>query len=199
MKNESGTRLTGRVALVCTVWFLYLWFVGQGRLRLVPAKPSICAMWLRLALLGPQGPFLQVLNCFRGARFIAWGLKHPFFGEIRRGPRHFWNRRACLGYRAVAGSQVKKALYHTLAQWDAQTNTEMKSFSISEKKKTDKSLQKKTTFIFYTISINKGCILTTSMDEVYIVEEVISLSTENYVLTCRCPRNWVTLLKMFRG
>ena len=38
------------------------------------------------SILEPQGPSLQALTLFGGARFIAW---LPNFGECRRGPRHF--------------------------------------------------------------------------------------------------------------
>ena len=33
----------------------------------------------------------------------AWSLKHPFWGECRRGPRNFWSHQVCLSYGPAPG------------------------------------------------------------------------------------------------
>ena len=63
-------------------------------------------------------PSLQALICSVGACFIAWRVRCPYLGECRRGPRHIWNRRACLNDGSTPSFHIKKALYHTLALWD---------------------------------------------------------------------------------
>ena len=55
-----------------------------------------------------RGPSPQALTLLGGAGFITWRLRHPFLGERRRGPRHFWSRRACLGYGPAPGPTEKK-------------------------------------------------------------------------------------------
>ena len=44
-----------------------------------------------------------------------------FLEECRRGPRHFWNRLACVGFSPVAGTHIKKALCRTLVYVVCQT------------------------------------------------------------------------------
>ena len=46
-------------------------------------------------------------NSSGGSRFIVQRLRHPFIWLYRRGPRHFWNRRACLGYYPNPGPIFK--------------------------------------------------------------------------------------------
>ena len=43
-----------------------------------------------------------------GARFIAWRLKLPFFETYRRGSKHFWECRACLGHIPGLGPTFKR-------------------------------------------------------------------------------------------
>ena len=52
-------------------------------------------------------PSHQALTLLGGARFIAWCLRRPFLGECRRGPRHFWECRVCLGYGPAPLPTVK--------------------------------------------------------------------------------------------
>ena len=67
-------------------------------------------LWTYLEL---QGAAPQVLTLLGGVRFIAWHLRRPFSGECRRGPRHFWECRARLGYGPAPGPILKKASCNT--------------------------------------------------------------------------------------
>ena len=58
----------------------------------------------------PQGAVAQALTRLHGAWFIALC---PFLGECRRGPWHFWECRAYLGYSPCDQIHFKKALCHT--------------------------------------------------------------------------------------
>ena len=64
-------------------------------------------------------PFPQVLTCLSRAWFIPLHLRCPFLRECWRGPKHFWSWWVCLGYEPAPAPTLKKALYHTLAWWDA--------------------------------------------------------------------------------
>ena len=59
------------------------------------------------------------LSCSVRVWLIAWRPRHPFLGKCRRAPRHFWSRRAFLGYCHAPSPHFKMALWHTLARWDA--------------------------------------------------------------------------------
>ena len=81
--------------------------LGSGGSRLRPSdvdsgKPGFTSRTLRSAFLEPQGAVPQALSLSRGARFLA------FLGEGRRGSRHFWNHRACVGYGPVPDSHIKR-------------------------------------------------------------------------------------------
>ena len=89
--------------------------VGQGRLTLVLEKPSTRVTWPWLTLFGRQGAVLS-----GNVWFIALCPRRTFLEEGRRGPRHFWNHRGCLGNCFAPDPDVKNTLCHTLAWWDAE-------------------------------------------------------------------------------
>ena len=83
---------------------------GSG--RLCPGSNDSRSRCSLTGILEPQGSVPQGLILLVGARFIAWCLRRPFLGVCRRGPRHFWERQAYLGY-GHASDPPKKALCHT--------------------------------------------------------------------------------------
>ena len=87
---------------------------GSGRVcpTWIPVSRHSCRAHLDRHPRG-WGLSLQALTLLLGARFIVWRLKRPFLGEYRRGPRHFCNCRACLGYDTAPESTKNKALCHT--------------------------------------------------------------------------------------
>ena len=85
----SGTEDKYRLISSCFEQRLFSWLSG------------IRVGWLISSSL--RAPSLQALTLFGGARFIAWRLRRPSLGECRRGPRHFWSGRACLGHGLAPG------------------------------------------------------------------------------------------------
>ena len=54
---------------------------------------------------GGRPPRLLILS--EGAKLITWRLRWHFFGECRRGSRHFWNCWVCVGYYPAPGTHLK--------------------------------------------------------------------------------------------
>ena len=96
----------------------------RGSGRMCPGSSSSRSRFALTGILEPQGAVPQALTLLGGARFIAWRLRPPFLGECRRGPRHFWECRAYLGYCPAPGP-TKKWLCAILVQLvGRKTNTD---------------------------------------------------------------------------
>ena len=103
--------------IICIWWeyfindtgrFMWLGYVVLQR-RSMPLdtgnrKPASMSRAPRLALLEPPEAVPQALNISGEARFDTRNL---FLEKRRRGPRHFWSRRACLGYGPPLGPTLK--------------------------------------------------------------------------------------------
>ena len=61
----------------------------------VSLATEIGRSWLTLTSFIFRRLFPQAITLLVRTRFITWGLRRPFFGECRRGPRHFWSRMTC--------------------------------------------------------------------------------------------------------
>ena len=66
---------------------------------------GVSRLWIYLE---PQRAVLPGSTPLERARFIVWRPRHPFLGECRLGPRHFWSHRASLGYGTVPGPTLKR-------------------------------------------------------------------------------------------
>ena len=78
---------------------------------------GVSRLWTYLELLGLSPS--QALTLLGEVRFITWSLSHPFLGECRRDPRHFWSCRARLGLGSAPGPDLKKGLVpHSYSWWD---------------------------------------------------------------------------------
>ena len=54
----------------------------------------------------------RLLPSTKGQGFIPWCLERHFFRGMPTWPKHFWSRRACLGYSSAPEPTLKKALYY---------------------------------------------------------------------------------------
>ena len=70
-----------------------------------------------------RDPSPQALTLLGGVRFIAWRLRRPFLGEWRRGPRHLWECRGCLGYGPAPWPTVKRPCATLVHLVEGATNT----------------------------------------------------------------------------
>ena len=74
-----------------------------------------------------RGPSTQALTLLGWARFIAWRMSRSFLGEFRRGPRHFWECRACLGHGLALGPTKKRLCAILVRLVGRKTNTDTRA------------------------------------------------------------------------
>ena len=75
----------------------------RGSGRVCPGSSGSRSRFALTGILEPQGAVPRTLTLLEVTRFIAWRLRRTFLGECRRGPRHFDECRACLGYGPAPG------------------------------------------------------------------------------------------------
>ena len=86
--------------------------VAVGRGLLWPASSSL------------RRPFPKALTLLIVARKIIWRLRLPFLGECRRGPRHFCECQACLGYGSAPGPTNRRPCAPLVRLMERATNTD---------------------------------------------------------------------------
>ena len=95
-------------------------------------KPAFMSCALRSAFLEPSGSVLQALTLSGRATFIVSRLRHRFLGECRRGSRHFWNNRVCVGYSPAPGTLNIMASYQTRAHVGHSKNISYRDNSVRD-------------------------------------------------------------------
>ena len=81
-------------------------------------KPIFLSGAPRPASSSLRGLSSQAVTLLRGAKFIAWCLRHRFLGEFQRDPRNFWNCQTCLAYGSRPGSTLKGPVHQSSGWWD---------------------------------------------------------------------------------
>ena len=106
-----GTRSISRVWTNTDQVGCVLVSVAVGRGAPWPASSSL------------RGPSFQVLTLLRGAGFIVWRLRRPFFRGMPMGSEAFLEPPGASGLRLCARTHLKKALCHTRPVGGRLTNT----------------------------------------------------------------------------